>query len=67
MNNYNSDESISSYNEVINNYEDIYEPKRLSERRNAVKPYIPTPKIKYDNLVEVKGPKKRFLFCCKFI
>lgn len=67
MNNYNSDESMPSYNEIMNNYEDIYESKRLSERRNAVKPYIPKPKTECDNLVEVKEPKKRFLFCCKFI
>ena len=67
MNNNNSDGSIPSYNEIINNYEDINDSIRLTERRNAVKPYIPKPKTELDDLVEVKEPKKRFfLFCCKF-
>ena len=67
MNNNTSNESMPSYDEIINNYEDINESLRLTERRNAVKPYIPKPKTKCDDLIEVKEPKKRFLFCCKFI
>lgn len=64
MNNDDSNDSILS-NKYFNDNFDEEENVRLSERRNAVKPYIPPPKKEYNNEVEIKQPKNTF-FCCKF-
>lgn len=64
MNNDDSNDSILS-NKYFNDNFDEEENVRLSERRNAVKPYIPPLKKEYNNEVEIKQPKNTF-FCCKF-
>ena len=68
MNNDDSNDSILSNKYFNDNFDDNFNDEeniRLSERRNAVKPYIPPPKKEYNNEVEIKQPKKTF-FCCKF-
>ena len=68
MNNYNSNDSNDSNDSLlINEYFNEPEPKRLSERRNAVKPYIPEPSKKNIEFIEVKEQDKSIfsiLFCC---
>lgn len=63
MNNNNSSDSLLSYNYLndFNEYEDEHLSKRLSERRHAVKPYIPDPPKKNIDFVEVKEPNRGIL------
>lgn len=46
---------------------DEKESIRLSERRNAIKPYIPPPKNEINNYVKVKESQRKFFCCYKFI
>ena len=70
MNNNNSNDSLLGYNYFndFNEFEDEPMSKRLSERRHAVKPYIPEPPKKNIDFVEVKEPNRGILSillsCC---
>lgn len=70
MNNDNSNDSIPTLNEINLNYYNQHENEvyiRFSERRNAIKPYIPPNENKNENLITVKKSKKSLfknIFCC---
>jgi len=65
MNNNSSEDSFIEY-KYFKDVEIEKPPVRLSERRNAVKPYIPPPKknIKINEDIEIKSSNK--FFCCYF-
>lgn len=68
MNYINSDESIPTLDNILNEMDkDEKESIRLSERRNAIKPYIPPPKNEINNYVKVKESQRKFFCCYKFI
>ena len=68
MNHINSGESIPTLDNILNEMDDDEkESIRLSERRNAIKPYIPPPKNEINNYVKVKESKRYFFSCCRII
>ena len=68
MNHINSDESIPTLDNILNEMDDDEkESIRLSERRNAIKPYIPSPKNEINDCIKVKESKRKFFCCFKFI